>query len=160
MKNLLFTLFVSILFSACVQERSSIERAEDIATCGEVTNASNDNDIEIYEKGGKQLLVLSPSQSLDSTATIKTVKVVDNRFKTDKGLNSSSTFKDIEDNYKISGIQITLRSIIVSVNDINAYFTIDKSELPSNMRFDMNLKIEAIQIPDAAKIKNFYIQWF
>ena len=119
----------------------------------------NTNDIEIYEKGGTPLLVLSPSQSLDSTSTIRTVKVVDPRYTTAKGLTSNGTFKNIKDNYKISNIQNTLRNIIVSVNEINAYFTIDKNELPANMRFDMNLKIEAIQIPESAKIKNFYLYW-
>ena len=109
----------------------------------------NVNDLEIYEKGGKLLLVLSPSQALDSTSTIRTVKVVDPRFVTVKGLSPKSTFKDINVNYKISNI----------VNEINAYFTIDKNELPANMRFDMNLKIEAIQIPEEAKIKNFYLYW-
>jgi len=119
----------------------------------------NTNDIEIYEKGGNQLLVLSPSQSLDSTSTIRTVKVIDSRFSTTKGLNPNSTFRILKDNYKISNIQNTLRNIIVSVNEINAYFTIDKNELPANMRFDMNLKIEAIQIPEEAKIKDFYLYW-
>ena len=131
-----------------------------------VTSVSGDeftgstNDILIFEKGGKQLLVLSPSQSLDSTATIKTVRIIDERYKTSKGLHTNSTFKTIRDNYKISSIQNTLRNVIVSMDDINAYVTIDKNELPAEMRFDMNLKIEAIHIPDDAKIKNFFIQWF
>ena len=131
-----------------------------------VTSVSGDefsgstNDIIVYEKGGKELLALSPSQSLDSTATIRTVRVMDERYKTPKGLDTKSTFKAIRDNYKISSIQNTLRNIIVSVDDINAYFTIDKNELPAEMRFDMNLKIEAIHIPDDAKIKNFFIQWY
>lgn len=120
----------------------------------------NTNDILVYEKGGKHLLTLSPSQALDTTATIKTIKILDERYKTAEGLSTNSTFKNIRDNYKISSIQNTLRNVIVSVDDINAYFTIDKSELPAEMRFDMNLKIEAIHIPDEAKIKNFFIQWF
>ena len=119
----------------------------------------NVNDLEIYEKRGKLLLVLSPSQASDSRSTIRTVKVVDPRFVTVKGLSPNSTFKDINTNYKISNIQNSLRNIIISVNEINAYFTIDKNELPENMRFDMNLKIEAIQIPEEAKIKNFYLYW-
>jgi len=119
----------------------------------------NINDIEIYEKGGAPLLILSPSQSLDSTSTLRTIKVVDPRFKTAKGLSPNSTFKEINANYKISNIQNSLRNIIISVNEINAYFTIDKNELPANMRFDMNLKIEAIQIPEEAKIKGFYLYW-
>jgi hypothetical protein len=117
------------------------------------------NEIEVYAKGGKKLLVLTPKQSLDSTATIQTVQVMDQRFKTAKGLNTKSTFKDIKDNYKISGIQNAIRNIVVSVNDINAFFTIDKNELPAELRFDLDLKIEAVQIPDEAKIKYFMIGW-
>ncbi|MBT8254636.1 MAG: hypothetical protein HKN00_03660 [Flavobacteriaceae bacterium] len=118
------------------------------------------NDIEIYETSGKKLLVLTPFEALDSTSTIKTIRVIDSRFKTPDGISSTSTFGEIRKNYKISGIQNSLRNIIVSVDDINAYFTIDKSELPPNMRYDINLKIDPIQIPDKSKIKDFYIQWY
>jgi hypothetical protein len=48
----------------------------------------------------------------------------------------------------------------VSVDEINAYFTIDKNELPEDLRYDMNKKIEAISIPPTAKIKDFFIQWY
>lgn len=121
--------------------------------------SGNTNDIHVYEKGGKQLLILSPTKAKDSSATIKTVRIIDGRYKTPKGLHTNSTFKSIRDNYKISSIQNTLIDVIVSVNDINAYFTIDKKELPPEMRLDMSLDIEAIHIPDDAKIKNFFIQW-
>jgi len=117
------------------------------------------NDIEIYDKTGKQLLILTPKEALDSTATITTIKVVDPRFKTDKGLNTNSTFADIKNNYTISSIQNTLRNVVVFVNDINGFFSIDKKELPAELRFDINKKIEAIHIPDAAKIKHFMIGW-
>lgn len=119
----------------------------------------NINDIEIYDKEGAPLLVLSPAQSLDSTSTVRTIRVIDPRYATASGLNVNSSFKDIKDHYSISSIQNTLRNVIVSVNEINAYFTIDKNELPANMRYDMNLKIEAIQIPETAKIKHFYLYW-
>jgi hypothetical protein len=46
------------------------------------------------------------------------------------------------------------------VNEINAYFTIDKSEIPENLRYDMTQKIEAVSIPDKSKIKDFFIQWY
>lgn len=117
------------------------------------------NEIEIYEKGGNKLLALTPKQTLDSTSTIKIVRILDKRFKTARGLNSLSTFKDIKDNYKISNIQNSLRNVVVSVNEINAFFSIDKNDLPAELRFDTNLKIEAIQIPDKAKIKGFFLQW-
>jgi hypothetical protein len=119
----------------------------------------NINDIEIYEKGGKKLLVLSPSAALDSTATISDVRILDPRFKTEKGITSLSTFKDIKAAYKVTKIDNLLSSVVVTVNDINASFTIDKKELPANLRFDMNLKIEETQIPDKAKVKFFFINW-
>ena len=52
-----------------------------------------------------------------------------------------------------------INSVVVAVDDINASFTIDKKELPANLRFDMNLKFEATHIPDEAKIKYFFVSW-
>jgi hypothetical protein len=116
-------------------------------------------DIEVYESSGKKLLTLTPKKILDSTSTIKSIQIHAERFKTAKGLNTKSTFKAIKDNYKISSIQNTLRNIMISVNEMDVFFTIDKNELPSELRFDMNLKIEEVQIPDEAKIKGFFMQW-
>lgn len=124
----------------------------------EFTGANNN--IEIYEKGGIKLLTLTPRLIADSTSTIKSIVINAERFNTAKGLNTNSTFKAIRDNYKISSIQNTIRNVVVTVNEINAFFTIDKNELPAELRFDMNLKIEAIQIPGEAKIKGFYMQWY
>lgn len=117
------------------------------------------NDINIFEKGGQKILTLEPSEALDSTAIIKNVQILDARYKTEKGISTLSTFKDIIDNYKVSRIDNLINSVVVSVNEINASFTIDKKELPANLRFDMNLKIEKSQIPDAAKIKYFFLNW-
>mgnify|MGYP003667932425 CR=1 FL=1 len=122
-------------------------------------NMFTENTIEIFEKGGKQLLELTPKQTGDSTSVIKSVRIIDPRFVTDKNVSSISTFKDIASNYNISSINSLINSVVVSVNDINAAFTIDKKELPSNLRFDMDLKIEAIHIPDDAKIKYFFVNW-
>jgi hypothetical protein len=119
----------------------------------------NKSDIEVFEKGGKKLLILSPKQVLDSTSTIGSVQIIDSRFKTDKNISTLSTFKDIQDNYTVSRINNLINSIVVSVDEINASFTIDKKELPANLRFDMNLKIEKSQIPDTAKIKYFFVHW-
>jgi len=119
----------------------------------------NINDIQVYKKGGDKLLVLTPSQSLDSTATIKTIRIIDPKFKTNEGLHINSTFKDIKDNYKVSGIDKTLRSLIVSVDEINAFFTISKDELPAELWFNTNSKIEILQIPDDTKLNAFFMQW-
>lgn len=115
--------------------------------------------IDIYESGGVKLLELTPSQALDSTAVIENIRIMDARYRTKKNVSLSSTFKDIADNYTISRIDNLINSAVISVNEINASFTIDKKELPANVRFDMDLKIEETQIPDDAKIKYFMINW-
>ena len=117
------------------------------------------NDIEVFEKGGKKLLTLSPRKLSDSTSFIQSVRIFDSRFKTDKNISTESTFKDIANNYKITRIDNLINTIVVSVNELNASFTIDKKELPANMRFDMDLTIEATHIPDDAKIKYFFLNW-
>ncbi|MFS4482601.1 hypothetical protein ACKGJY_06260 [Hyunsoonleella sp. 2307UL5-6] len=119
----------------------------------------NKNNIEILDKAGKQLLILEPAEALDSTSVIETVQIIDERFKTNKTITTLSTFKEIADNYKISRIDNLINSIVVTVNNLNASFTIDKKELPSNLRVDMDLQIEATHIPDNAKIKYFFINW-
>ncbi len=117
------------------------------------------NSIEIFEKGGKKLLDLSPEEALDSTSVISSVRIIDKRYKTEKKISNLSTFKDIKDAYKISKIDNLINAIVVSVNEINASFTIDKKELPSSLRFDMDLSIDALQIPEKAKIKYFMVHW-
>lgn len=121
--------------------------------------SGNINTIDIFDKSGNKLLVLSPKKLLDSTSIISSVQIIDPRYKTNDNISTISTFKDINSTYKISKISNLINSIVVTVKDINAAFTIDKSELPANLRFDRNLTIEAIHIPDNAKIKYFFINW-
>jgi len=121
-------------------------------------NTANRN-IEIYKKSGEKLLTLTPKKLKDSLTTIKLIEINSNTFKTNRGLHLKSTYKILKENYKISSIQNSLKNIIISVDEINSFFTIDKNDLPAELRFDMTLKIEAIQIPEDAKITGFYIQW-
>ncbi|APY09065.1 hypothetical protein BWZ20_12465 [Winogradskyella sp. J14-2] len=117
------------------------------------------NVIEIFDKTGKKLLDLSPKEALDSTSVISSVRINDERYRTEKNISTLSTFKDIKDNYKISKVDNLINTVVVSVNEINASFTIDKKELPSSLRFDMDATIDPIQIPEKAKIKYFMIHW-
>lgn len=119
----------------------------------------NANEIEIYDKKGNQLLILETSKELDSTSTFKSVRVVDPRFKTAKGFNSKSTFKDLRENYTVSKITNTLSVAMITIDEIDAYVAINKKELPTEYLFDTKTKIEAVQIPDSAKIKYFWLDW-
>lgn len=117
------------------------------------------NLVEVYEKGGNLLLTLTPRKISDSTSTISNIRIEDSRFKTEKEISTLSRFKDIQDTYKISKIDNLINSVVISVNEINAQFAIDKTELPENLRYNMNSKFEASQIPDNARIKYFFINW-
>ncbi|RNC89343.1 MAG: hypothetical protein ED555_07535 [Allomuricauda sp.] len=112
--------------------------------------------IMVYEKGGKHLVTLTPSD--DSIPTIQNVRVIDKRFETVQGIGLNSTFKDILDTFTIKKITTTLNNVVVFVKESDVYFTIAKDELPANLRFSTS-NIEAVQIPDDAKIKYLSMGW-
>jgi hypothetical protein len=124
---------------------------------GDYMQAGNDQYL-VFEKRGQHLFTLIPTQQHDENEKIKTIQIHDSRFKTADGISLKSSFKDIRENFKIKYIHNTLSTIIITVAG-QEYFTIDKKELPEDLRYDMALNIEAIQIPDNAKIKQFSINW-
>ena len=117
------------------------------------------NEIEVYDSEGKKLLLIEPVQAFDSTSTVGFVQVLDPRYKTAKGLGKESTFKDIVENYNISRIENTLSAAVIFIDELNIYVTIDKKQLPVELRYDTQSRIQASQIPDDAKIKYFMIDW-
>lgn len=113
--------------------------------------------VRVFEKGGIHLLTLTVST--DSIPRVENVRIHDPRFVTDKGVGLNSTFKDIKGNYPIKKIVTSMNNIVVFLKGNGLYFTIDKQELPPNLRFANNVDIEEVQIPDAAKIKYLMIGW-
>lgn len=126
---------------------------------GNIQQLRNTNEVKIFDKDGASLLVLEPHQEFDSTSTIGYIRIIDPRYKTKAGITVDSRFKDILENYSISRIENTINSAVIFVDELNAYFTIDKKELPSNLRYDTDIAIKASQIPDNAKFKYFMIYW-
>ncbi len=116
-------------------------------------------EVEIFEKGGVKLMLLSPNDESDPESKITNIQIFDNRYKTIKGLNSESIFKEVKDNYIISDIETTINSVVVFLEDSEIYITIDKKELPEDLRYNSSLKIEASQIPDTATFKYFMLGW-
>jgi len=116
-------------------------------------------DVEIYEKGGAKLLLLSPEDENDPNSLISNIQIFDKRYKTDKGLHKGSTFKDIKTNYTISAIQTTINAVVIFLEGNDIYITINKNQLPENLRYNPSLKVEASQIPDEAKFKYFMVGW-
>lgn len=115
--------------------------------------------IQIYEKGGKHLLTLTPASKNNPDAVIEHIQVFDARYQTEKGLHLMSTFKDVKDNYAIAAIQNTLNNVIVTLKDSDIYITIDKEQLPEELRFGSSNVIEKTQIPDKATFKYFMVSW-
>lgn len=122
--------------------------------------AGRNSDIEIYEKNGKHLLSLSPSESLDSNATITIVTINDERYKTDKGIGLKSTFKDFTTHYEVSKIDRILNNINIEFKDQDFYITISIDELPGAYKYDFSKTVEVASIPDKATIKSLRLDWF
>ncbi len=140
-----------------VKEIETIFVGDSIVQDSLKTNIGGKTDrIKIFEKGGKHLLTLTPSS--DSIPSIENIRVFDSRYTTSSGVGLHSTFQDIQRNYGIKKIVTTLNSVVVFPKNSNLYFTIDKEELPSNLRYTV-ANIEAVQIPGTAKIKYLMVGW-
>lgn len=113
----------------------------------------------IFDSDKNHLLTLIPKQQHDSNEKIETIQVISDEFRTIKGLNVNSNFGDINKNHKISSIQNTINNIVVFVNELDAYFIIDKKNLPLDLRVGTEKIIEPINIPANSKIKRFMIGW-
>ena len=112
---------------------------------------------EIYSKAGNHLLTITPKFSSDSLVTIDNIKIFSNEFKTERGISTISTYKDVLDSYSINKIEPSFASAIVFIDEINATIALDKKDLNLD-EFDMN-KISKDQVPDMAKIK-YITLWF
>lgn len=143
-----------------IKQVDSIFANDSIVKINSSPNAlETQGEVEIYEKGGKKLMLISPENESDPNSTISNIQVFDARYKTDKGLNAGATFKDVRENYTVDNIETTINSIVVFLKDSDIYLTIDKKNLPEELRYDPNVKVEAEQIPDSAPFKYFMIGW-
>jgi len=146
-----------LLKTATVSELEAIFVSDSIVKdTASVTLAVFPKKIEIFEKGGAHLLSLTPNT--DSVPGIENIRIVDKRYTTDKGIGIASSFKDIKDNYSIKKVSSSLNNVVVFLKESDLYITIDKKELPADLRY-VNTPIDAVQIPDEAKIKYLMIGW-
>ncbi|MBT8255594.1 MAG: hypothetical protein KJO23_03560 [Bacteroidia bacterium] len=183
MKNTLFiVVLISLLFLQCKEEKDpfliqsgavgeltkdarmkqvdSIFASDSIVPLSSIQNAlGTQGEVEIYDKAGSKLLLLSPENESDPDSHITNIQVFDDRFRTDKGLSPSGSFADVKANYEIASIENTINSVVVFLKDSDVYLTIDKKELPEYLRYNLDAKVEASQIPDAARFKYFMIGW-
>lgn len=117
----------------------------------------DDDEYLIYDKNGKHMLTIVPKEQLDSTSTIKSIQIFDDRFKTTSGLNIRTTFSEIRANNTIDKIESSFYSATLFIDELNATIAIDKEEL--GLKGFSNQKVTIEQIPDLAKMKSFIV-WF
>jgi hypothetical protein len=143
-----------------MKQIDSIFAQDSIVKLNPIENAlGTQGEVEIYDQDGKLLLLITPEDDIDPEARISNIQVFDERYKTDLGLNPKSTFKEIKDNYTIAGIDNAINSVVVYIKDSDIFITIDKKQLPENIRYNYTAKIETSQIPDDATFKYFMISW-
>ena len=119
-------------------------------------NMGRNEKIEVYEKGGKHLLTLTPDT--DSLPGIENIRIRDPRYRTPEGISLESTFGEIEEKYEIRKVVSTSGNILVLLKDNPLYFTISRDELPASLRYSGGA-VDAVQIPDAARIKYMMVGW-
>ena len=143
-----------------IKQVDSIFAKDSIVKLYAINNAfPAQGEVEIFEKGGTKLMLISPRATNDPDAFISNFQFYDPRYKTDKGLNLNSTFKDVKANYEITNIETTLSTVVLFLKDSDIFINIDKKELPENFRYNPNLVIDVTNIPDEAKIKYFMLSW-
>ena len=181
MKAIVPTLFFFLLIIACEKEvdqtflitkdsickLDKISLARDLEVIYEkdsivsdttyINALNNSKKVKVFEKGGKHLLTLTPNS--DSIPTVENIRIEDPRFMTKSGVGLSSTFKDIKDNYTIRKVITSMNNVVILLSDSDIYFTISKEQLPSSLRYASSVNIEAVQIPDDAKIKYMMVAW-
>lgn len=120
---------------------------------------STNDQIEVYEKGGDKLLLLSVKKNNDPESKISNIQIFDERYKTDKGIHLNSTFKEVTENYEVSSIANTMRSLVISLKDTDVYITINKDVLSDDLKNQFGAKVEVTDIPENAKIKFLMVGW-
>lgn len=115
------------------------------------------NKYKVFDKSGHHLLTIKLDGNRDTIKGIDNIKIFSNLYKTEKGLTTDATFKDVIDNYSISKVDPFIEIVMISIDELNASIALDKKDLKIN-EFDMR-KISKDQIPDMAKIK-YITLWF
>ena len=144
-----------------IDKNSTIEELDNIFKNDSVEKFSLDEDItleyRVFGVGGKPSLIFMTRVQNDSIKGLELVKIYSSQYVTEKGISTSSTFKDVVDNYSIDKIEPSFSAAILFINELNDTISLNKQDLNLD-EFDMR-KINQGRIPDEASI--MYISlWF
>ncbi|PID94077.1 MAG: hypothetical protein CSA95_04790 [Bacteroidetes bacterium] len=117
------------------------------------------DDYEIYTRNNQLLFTLTPKDTGDIYQKINRVWINSPSFRTEKGINTSSTYGDLKKAYTISNIVPTREHIVFEVEELNASFSIAKSKLKKGWWDDQAKKVNEHKIPTNAPIDHFILWW-
>ncbi|WP_392447847.1 hypothetical protein ACF3OB_00380 [Capnocytophaga canis] len=147
--------------NVAVQKLDSIYAKDSLVNStyeGELRYANTER-ILIFEKGGKELLEITPAISgKTNEKVVESVRILDPRFTTEKGISLASTYKDIKSKYTDFEIEQTFKSILITPKGENVYFTFDKSAL-KNKNFGLSSDVTKDDIEEDAKIDRMVVDW-
>lgn len=115
--------------------------------------------VEIYDRDGNKLMLITPGNENDPESRISDILLFDTRYATKEGINPGSTFGELKKQYEIKAVENAINSVIVFLKNSDIWVTIDKNQLPEDIRYNYNSPVEATQIPDEATFKYFRIGW-
>jgi hypothetical protein len=134
----------------------SIFRADSLVRDSTRLKLGQDGKIEVFEKGGRLLLTLSPAS--DTLHRIGNIRIHDPRYRTEEGVSLGSTFGEIKARYEIRKVITSLNNLVILLKGSDVYFTISREDLPASLRYTTD-PVEAVQIPDAAPVKYMMVGW-
>jgi hypothetical protein len=117
------------------------------------------DDYQYFDSNQNHLLTLTPTIQDDNNSKINTILILDKRYKTDKQIGLSSTYADLKGSYKITDFAPDLEHIVLKVDELNAWFGINKSQLLENWWDDIRKEIDKSKIPNNATFDSFVVQW-
>lgn len=178
MKRLYFHAILALIFSACNDNSLIIDDTSvgplmqttrvfelpqlfpgDSLAGRRIKGDSLTGEVELYDAQGKMRMIIFPKDETDPKSELSYARIIDPKFTTKNGIGAGSTFGTLKNNHEVDGLDNAINAVVVSFKDTPWYVTIDKKELPENIRYDYASKIELAQIPDEAKIKYFFYTW-
>ena len=121
--------------------------------------SSTIEEVEVYDTSGRKVLTIKPGSALDSVSPIKNIRIFSEKYKTKDDIALGSTFAELKKYHDIGKIQSSLKSVIITLKDINAFVSFDREDLPGDVRFDLDADIRPTMIPDDAKINRFWLNF-
>lgn len=149
-----------LTYGTKIKQLDSIFASDSIVKIQSSPNAiETQGEVEVYEKGGKKLLLLSPKTEMDPNARISDVFIHDSRYHTESGLTKENLFKDFTDTYEVKNIYQILNGVMIFFSDTKIYLTIDAKYLMPEVRGNRHAELKTEHIQEDAPIKYLRLDW-